>query len=74
MIGKMTQTKRYHFNLAFSLKGKLHIQKLFTLDMKSKYGKDLDKDFLSKMGEINDQMRVSFFKIISSHRYFIWFS
>ena len=60
MIGKMTQTKRYRFNLAFSLKGKLHIQKLFTLDMKSKYGKDLDKDFLSKMGEINDQMRVSF--------------
>ena len=58
MIGKMTQTKRYHFNLAFSLKGKLHIQKLFTLDMKSKYGKDLDKDFLSKMGPINDAMRV----------------
>ena len=57
----MTQTKRYRFNLAaFSLKGKLHIQKLFTLDMKNKgYWGELDKDFLSKIGVINDEMTIN---------------
>ena len=61
----MTQTRRFRFNLAaFSLKGKLHIQKLFTLDMNNKkYWGELDKDFLSKIGVINDEMRVSFYII-----------
>ena len=60
----MKQTKRYRFNLAaFSLKGKLHIQKLFTLHMKREgYWGELDKDFLSQIGVINDEMRVSFLR------------
>ena len=46
----------------FSLRGRLHIQKLFTLHSKKLH----NEDFLSKIGAINEEMRVSFFYYVSN--------